>query len=441
MYNELSNIKINAMASIEKTKFIPPQPQMFLLWVTQRLSGLYAAWFCRFRLAIEPEDSKRLKKLQQSRVIFLPNHPTHADGIAMFVLSAQLHQWFYYIAAYESFKGLQGWLMSRLGAYSIRRGVGDRNSIMQTLELMQKPECKLVIFPEGGCSYQNDTVMPFREGAVGLALRALKKLAQNSDSVPDFYLVPVSLKYQHPMAMNNAIARSLKKLEKALGLEQKSPDFYWRLRAVAGELLQRLEAEFGIEVQPVDSNSTQTKANDWNHRIDRLKDTMLVFYEQQVELRSQPNLPMRERVYKVQAQLEKLYEKMAKTESNENSYDASDREPQNTIDEKLYDDTLRLLNLDAIYDGYIAENPTQERFLDTLTTLEREVFRVETPQPKNMRLAQVKIGELINLKDYLDDYCQDKDATVKKITQQVQQIVQTNVLSLSRDIHPSKLTF
>ncbi|MDJ0592057.1 MAG: hypothetical protein QNJ72_19050 [Pleurocapsa sp. MO_226.B13] len=108
---------------------------------------------------------------------------------------------------------------------------------------------------------------------------------------------------------------------------------------------------------------------------------------------------------------------------------------------QLYDDTLRLLNLDAIYDGYIAENPTQERFLDTLITLEREVFRVETPRPKNMRLAQVKIGELINLKDYLDDYCQDKDATVKKITQQVQQIVQTNVLSLSRDIHPSKLTF
>ena len=436
MYNELSNIKINAMASIEKTKFIPPQPQMFLLWVTQRLSGLYAAWFCRFRLAIEPEDSKRLKKLQQSRVIYLPNHPTHADGIAMFVLSAQLHQWFYYIAAYESFKGLQGWLMSRLGAYSIRRGVGDRNSIVQTLELMQKPECKLVIFPEGGCSYQNDTVMPFREGAVGLALRALKKLAQNSDSVPDFYLVPVSLKYQHPMAMNNAIDRSLKKLEKALGLNQKSPDFYWRLRAVAGKVLQRLEAEFGIEVQPVEFGASQTKTGDWNQRIDHLKDTMLLSYEQQVGIKSQSHLPMRERVYKVQAKLEERYEKLAVEESGENNNDAFRNEQQDVFSEKLYDDTLRLLNFDAIYDGYIAENPTQERFLDTLTTLEREVFRVETPRPKNMRLAQVKIGEPINLKDYLDDYCQDKDTTVKKITQQVQQIVQTNVLSLSRDKHP-----
>ena len=58
-----------------------------------------------------------------------------------------------------------------------------------------------------------------------------------------------------------------------------------------------------------------------------------------------------------------------------------------------------------------------------------------------MRIAQVKIGEIINLKDYLDDYCQDRDATVEKLTQQVQQTVQTNVLSLSRDKHPSKLTF
>ncbi len=429
------------MTTIEKNKFVPPQPQMLWLWVTQRLSGLYAAWFCRFRLVIESEDSQRLKKLQQSRAIYLPNHPTHADGIAMFVLSAQIHQWFYYIAAYESFKGLQGWLMPRLGAYSIRRGVGDRNSIMQTLKIMQQSDCKLVIFPEGGCSYQNDTVMPFREGAVSLSLRSLKKLAQSSDTVPDFYLVPVSLKYQHPKAMNKAIARSLKNLEKALGLNQKSPDFYWRLRAVAGELLNRLEAEFNLEVPPVESSSTETKGSDWNQRIDRLKHTMLVSYEQQVGIEPQPHLPMRERVYKVQAQLEKLYEKLAKEEGEENSHDALGNEQQDAFNQKLYDDTLRLLNFDAIYDGYIAENPTQERFLDTLTTLEREVFRVETPRPKNMRLARVKIGELINLKDYLDDYCQDKEATVEKLTQRVQQIVQTNVLSLNRDQHPSNIRF
>ena len=429
------------MASIENTKFIPPQSQPWLIWVAQHLSGLFAAWFSRFRLALEPEDRQRLEKLGQSRVVYLPNHPTHADGIALFVLSAQVRQWFYYLAAYESFKGLKGLLMSWLGAYSIRRGVGDRSSIAQTLKLMQQPNCKLVIFPEGGCSYQNDTVMPFREGAVGLSLRSLKKLAQHSDRVPDFYLVPVSLKYQHPLAMDKAIDRSLKSLEKALELTQKSPDFYWRLRAVAGEVLQRLEAEFGVEGQPITPRSTKTTDNDWNQRIDHLKNTMLLTYEQQVGIEPQPHLPMRERVYKVQTTLEDRYEKLSIEESEKNPNNSPTDEQQDAFYEKLYGDTLRLLNFDAIYDGYIAENPTQERFLDTLITLEREVFRIETPRPKGMRIAQVKIGEIINLKDYLDDYCQDRDATVQKLTQQVQQTVQTNVLSLSRDKHPAKLTF
>ena len=219
-------------------------------------------------------------------------------------------------------------------------------------------------------------------------------------------------------------------------MTQKSPDFYWRLRAVAGALLQRLEAEFGIDVQPVELVATQTRGGDWNQRIEHLKNTMLLNYEQQVGIQPQSHLPMRERVYKIQAKLEDRYEKLSREEDEDNSHNGSTDEQQEAFCEKLYDDTWRLLNFDAIYDGYIAENPTQERFIDTLTTLEREVFRVEIPRSKDMRIAQVKIGEIINLKDYLDDYRQDRDATVEKLTQQVQQTVQTNVLSLSRDKHP-----
>ena len=424
-----------AMKSTRRIKFVPSQPQSLLIWTAQRLSGLYAAWFCRFKLDLEPGDRQRLRDLAQSRVLYISNHPTHADGASLFVLSALLQQQFRYVAAYENFKGLQGKVMSWLGAYSIRRGVGDRNSIAETLKLMEHPFCKLVMFPEGGCSYQNDTVMPFREGAIGLSLRALKKLTKKGEPVPDFYLVPVSLKYQHPKAMDRVIARSLKRLEKALDLPQKSPDFYWRLRAVAGALLQRLEAEFGVEPLPVDDHSAQINRGYWNQRIDQLKNKMLLTYEQKVGIEPCPHLPMRERVYKVQAELEERHEKLS---AQEDVVPNSVLDPsQEAIYEALYGDTLRLLNFDAIYDGYIAENPTQERFLDTLTTMEREVFRVEVPLAKDMRTAQVKIGEIINLKDYLGKYRQDKDATVQTLTQRAQQIVQANVLAMSRKQHPA----
>lgn len=83
----------------------------------------------------------------------------------MFLLSARLGEVFHYLVAHEAFQGLQGRLLTtRLGAYSIRRGLGDRRSVAQTLELLMQPACRLVVFPEGGCSFQNDTVMPFRGG-------------------------------------------------------------------------------------------------------------------------------------------------------------------------------------------------------------------------------------------------------------------------------------
>ncbi|MGF1569810.1 MAG: 1-acyl-sn-glycerol-3-phosphate acyltransferase [Nodosilinea sp.] len=427
------------MTTSEPIKFISPQPNAALIWWTQRFSGLFAAAMHRFRVVLEPGDRQRLRALAQGRVLYLPNHPSHADGITLFVLSAQARQSFYYIAAYESFRGWMGRVMALLGVYSIRRGVGDRPSIAETLRLMEQPDCKLVMFPEGGCSYQNDTVMPFREGAVGLALRTLKKLALKSDPVPDFYLVPVSLKYQHRQAMDRAIGRSLRQLEQALGVPQRSPDFYWRLRTVAGTLLLRLEAEFGIQPQPMAESPALASASNWNQRIDQLKNTMLLTYEGQVGLPPQPHLPMRERVYKVQAQLEERYE--ALSAQGENGVKGVPDAIAEAEAEKLYTDTLRLLNFDAIYDHYVAENPTQERFLDILTKMEREVFRIETPRPKGLRLARIKVGAIINLKDYLDEYRHDRDATVQKLTQLVQHTVQANVLALDRNHHPPKLLF
>jgi 1-acyl-sn-glycerol-3-phosphate acyltransferase len=414
-------------------KFVPPQPNPTLIWLAHRLAGAYAWGMSRFRLQLDDRDRQRLQALAQSRVVYLPNHPTHGDGIAMFVLSAHLQQAFHYIAAYESFQGWQGPLMARLGAYSIRRGVGDRHSILTTLKLLETPACKLVMFPEGGCSYQNDTVMPFREGAVGLSLKALKNLAKTHETIPDFYLVPISLKYQHQRAMNQAIARSLQRLENALDVPQKSPDFYWRLRTVAGALLRRIEAEFGVVPPP------EPQRSDWNYRIDTLKNAMLATYEQRIGLDPHPHLPMRERIYRVQAELEAQNEKLATQSSNAKTGPSS---AIPAIDgDTLYRDTLRLLNFDAIYDGYIAENPTQERFLDTLTTMEREVFRVEVPPARGLRIARVKVGTAINLKDYLDEYSRDKDAIVQTLTQTVQTTVQDNVLAMSRQYHPSTFPF
>ncbi|MEM8806186.1 MAG: 1-acyl-sn-glycerol-3-phosphate acyltransferase, partial [Cyanobacteria bacterium P01_G01_bin.38] len=121
---------------------------------------------------------------------------------------------------------------------------------------------------------------------------------------------------------------------------------------------------------------------------------------------------VRERVYKVQSVLE----------TNE----ATSPEDE-ALHEALYWTTVRLLNFDAIYDGYVAENPTPERFLDTLMRLEREVYKIEHIKPKAHRQAIFNIGEPLNLKDYVDEYRKNKSATVEKLTQTLQAITQANL--------------
>ena len=88
---------------------------------------------------------------------------------------------------------------------------------------------------------------------------------------------------------------------------------------------------------------------------------------------------------------------------------------------------IRLLNFDAIYDGYVAAAPTPERFLDTLTRLEREVFNIERPRPKGHRQAVVQVGDPVNLKEHFSSYKQDKEETIKALTLQMQQAVQDNL--------------
>jgi 1-acyl-sn-glycerol-3-phosphate acyltransferase len=397
--------------------FYPPQLNPLLTRICQSIS--YPAAYCVYQLelAIAPADIERLKAIEEERIVYLPNHPTLDDGVVLFLLSTRLGQLFHYIVAYEAFKGLQGKFLQRIGAYSIRRGLGDRLSIVQTLKLLQEPACRLVIFPEGGCSYQNDTVMPFRSGAVELALKAMNRLVQHDTTVPNFYLVPVSLKYRYTSSMNSVIERTISRLEEALNLNPVVSDFYQRLRVIAEQVLLNLEREYGIE-----NNLIIEK--DWNQRIEQLKNRVLDECEQKLNLTPAAQLPMRERVYKIQSILESRSEQLLE---DEETYDA------------LYQTTVRLLNFNAIYDGYVASDPTPERFMDTLIRFEREVFQINHPQPKGNRKAHLSIGEPIDLKDYFYLYKQNREATVENLTEQLQQTVQTNLAILLRESPSSNL--
>ncbi|MDY7015963.1 MAG: 1-acyl-sn-glycerol-3-phosphate acyltransferase [Cyanobacteriota bacterium] len=385
--------------------FYPPQQNPLLTRLVQSISPLSACLFYQLNLQIDPADLEKLKALGSDRYILLPNHSQFADGIVLFLLSTRLGELFHYLVAYEVFQGGLGKFLQTMGAYSVRRGVADRASVAYSLEFLRQPAARLVIFPEGGCSFQNDTVMPFRTGAIQLPLQAMNQWAKQGD-IPNVYLVPVSLKYRYTQPMEGEIARSLDRLETALKVSPPAADFYARLRAVSEQTIANIEQEYGL-------NGAETEKMDWNQRISRIKTHAIACCEQQLNLAPVPKLPDRERAYKIQHVL------------------ASRAEEVKDIDlDFIYNTTTRLLNFDAMYDGYVAAAPTQERFLDTLTRLEREVFAIDIPAPKGHRNAIVRIGDPVNLKDYVESYRENRTDTVERLAQQMQEAVQ-HLLSLT----------
>jgi 1-acyl-sn-glycerol-3-phosphate acyltransferase len=398
------------------TTFYPPRLNLSLVRVFHHLAPHIARWFYQLELVVVPKDLEKLRELKDQRVLLLPNHPTFQDPLVIFLLSAQLRQAFYYLAAQELFTGALGPFFQRIGVYSIRRGLRDRASVTQTLTLLTQSSCQLVVFPEGGCSFQNDTVMPFRAGAVQLALQAMQRLVNTNQDVPDFYAVPISIKYCYTQDMTPVIQRLFRELEQALWIKPQ-PDLtdYERLRAIAHQVLIKVETDYGF-------HTFEMHQKPWNQRIAMLKEQVLANCEQQLGLTSHPQELARERTYRIEYALKLRADQLES---------ASEAVPTDLIQgdlsfELMEKSVKRLLNFDAIYDGYVAEDPTSERFLDTLIRLEREVFEIDQPPPKGHRQAQVKISDPVNLKSMFAEYQRDR-ATLNIIVEQLQQAVQAGL--------------
>ena len=134
--------------------------------------------------------------------------------------------------------------------------------------------------------------------------------------------------------------------------------------------------------------------------------------EQRLGLTSVVGEPYRERTYRIQQALEEV--------TQASDFTTLDRWTREVMAKAAW----RVLNFDAIYDGYVAAKLTPERFLDTLIRLERDVFNIDKPQPKGYRQAVLSVAQPMNLKDWFADYQQNRTTTVNTVVQTIHQKVQ-----------------
>ncbi|MFC1597286.1 1-acyl-sn-glycerol-3-phosphate acyltransferase [Planctomycetota bacterium] len=400
--------------------FRPPKPNRLVI-AFQKLTLPFAI---RRKLKVTEieigdDDLARLRALKPERCLLMPSHSGGFEPYIIMHLSKLLGDYYYYMAAMEAFEKspITGWCMQRLGAYSIIRGTADRASFQMTKQLLVDAKRWLVIFPEGQTVFQNDTVMPFQQGVVQMAFKAYET-AVEQDEGASLFCVPVSIKYAYLEDMRTEREASLARLEsKLFPPDSAAPQSaYERLQRIGKAVLTANEKSH--HVKP-DENAS------FDDRIQRMKETILRYVERQLDLTPRADHSLLDRTRSLFNAVDRIVYEEPETSEYEQRL-ASER--QKAVQD-LYDDLWRVLQMVAIYDGYVRESMTAERFMDVLCLLEMEVLgerRIWGP-----RKAMVRVGEPVDLRDHFSAYKTDRRGATREVTLAVESQVRQMLSALA----------
>ena len=111
-------------------------------------------------------------------ILLAPNHSHDSDPHVMMEVGRRAHRPFAFMAAWQIFRthwGIDGWVLQRMGAFSVDREGCDRRAIRQAVEVLSSGHA-LVVFPEGEIYHLNDRLTPLLEGVAFMALTAQREL-------------------------------------------------------------------------------------------------------------------------------------------------------------------------------------------------------------------------------------------------------------------------
>ena len=198
--------------------YVPVPPYHGTLW--PRMLNWYIPRYLRRRYGTRKVEIVGAEKLRASiaaghGVLITPNHCRDEDPFILSALAREVGTPFFVVASAHLFMGskVQAFMLRRAGAFSIYREGMDKQAVQTSIEILERAQRPLVIFPEGHISRTNDRLTPMLEGTALIARQAAKKRAKDNKKV---VVHPVATRYSFPFDMAASVARMLDEIEQRL---------------------------------------------------------------------------------------------------------------------------------------------------------------------------------------------------------------------------------
>lgn len=235
------------MNVVSDKPYVPVPPYHGTLW--PRALNLYFSRYIRRKYGTSEVKVAGVEKLQASLaaghgILLTPNHCRDEDPLILSQLAREAGQPFFVVASAHLFMDskLQAFLLRRAGAFSIYREGMDKQAVQTSIEILEKAERPLVIFPEGHISRTNDRLTPMLEGTALIARQAAKKRAKENKKV---VVHPVALRYSFPFDVEGTAARMLDEIEMRLTWRpSRGIPLHERFRKVGAGLLALKELQY-----------------------------------------------------------------------------------------------------------------------------------------------------------------------------------------------------
>jgi len=364
-------------------EYFPPKPNRLIAWLGEWWSRRYLLAGPEHRIqSVTVENAGPLQKIQHehgARVLLLPNHSTHSDPMIMAEACRQVGVWSIFMAAYDVFlrSRAQGWVMQRMGAFSVNRDGSDRRSMKDAIATVIDGRYALTVFPEGNVYFMNDRVTPFLEGPAYIAMKA----QQEMKDAGRIFAVPVSIKATHTTDARVVLQETLDHMAEQLGVEASGEDgIVQQVHAVGVAMIRRNLSQRGF----LPPNPDYT---DLPKLLQQCARQILNQLEAKMGLASKEDDDLMDRIRTARREIHKVRSD-------------PDREIDHAVAAGWADEAIIAFRILSYAGNYLSENPTLDRVGETIEKLQEDLYSRAFPAYAN-RAVTVRFGDPICVSEQL----------------------------------------